>query len=79
MAVSNRVKRNIWLTFTVMGCLIVVSRILDPVMSGAIAGHDWFDIFGAVVITLCAFVNFKIYRNMVKDGIMFGRRYPKSK
>lgn len=70
MDVSNRVKRNIWLTLTILGALVIVSRILGPVMSGAMTGHDLFGIFGAIVITVCSFAKFRIYRRQVKDGIM---------
>lgn len=74
MAISNRVKRNISLTLTVMGCGIILARIIDPIMSHAITGKNWFEIFGAIVITFCAFNSYCTYRKRVKDGILFGRR-----
>lgn len=73
MAASNRVKRNIWLALTVGGCLVVASRIIDPIMCGTITGKDWTGIFGAVIITFCAFGNFRICRKRVKEGITQGR------
>lgn len=72
MAISNRVKRNISLTLTIMGCFIVLVRIIDPILSRTITGKNCFEIFGAIVITWCAFDNFKIYHRRVRNGILFG-------
>lgn len=74
MAVSNRIKRNISFALTIVGCSIILARIIDPIMNQSITGRDWFEIFGAIVITWCSFYNFNIYRKRVKDGIMFGSR-----
>lgn len=74
MAVSNRIKRNISFALTIVGCSIILARIIDPIMNQSITGRDWFEIFGAIVITWCAFDNFNIYRKRAKDGIMFGSR-----
>ena len=74
MAVSNRIKRNISFALTIVGCSIILARIIDPIMNQSITGRGWFEIFGAIVITWCAFDNFNIYRKRVKDGIMFGSR-----
>lgn len=74
MAVSNRIKRNISFALTIVGCFIILACIIEPIMSQAITDWNWFEIFGALVITYCAFDNFNIYRKRVKDGIMFGSR-----
>ncbi len=74
MAASNRVKRNISFALTVLGCIIIIARIIDPIMSHMITGWNLFEILGATVITYCMFNNFNIYRKRVNDSIMFGRR-----
>ncbi len=74
MKVSNRVKRNISFVLTIIGCAIIVARIVEPIMSKSITGQNWFEIIGAIVITYCAFDNFNIYRKRVRDGIIFGSR-----
>ena len=74
MAVSNRIKRNISFALTIVGCFIILARIIETIMNQTITGWIWFEIFGALVITYCAFDNFNIYRIRVKDGIMFGSR-----
>lgn len=74
MAVSNRIKRNISLALTIMGCGIIIARLIDPVMSRSITGKNLFEIFGATVITYCAFINFRNYRKRVKEGLMFGKK-----
>ncbi len=77
MAVSNRIKRNIHFGLTILGCVILVVRILDPIIErGSIDGNGWFEIFGACVITYLAYDNFKIYRKRVRNGIMFGDGKP---
>lgn len=70
MAVSNRIKRNISFALTIVGCLIIIARIIDPIMNHAITGKDWLKILGAIAITYCAYDNFKIYHKRVKDGII---------
>ena len=72
MAISNKVKRNLALGLVVLGCGIVVARIVDPIMSGSIDGWGWFDIFGACVVTLVAYSTFRRYNDRVKRGIKFG-------
>lgn len=74
MAISNRIKRNISFALTLVGCSIILARIIDPIMNQDITGWNWFEIFGAIVITYCAFDNFNIYRKRVKAGIKFGSR-----
>lgn len=74
MTVSNRIKRNISFVLTIIGCSIILARIIGPIMNQSISGRNWFEIFGAIVITWCAFSNFSIYRKRVKDGIIFGSR-----
>lgn len=72
MAISNRVKRNISFCLTLLGCVIVLARVIGPVMAGCIDVRGWFDIFGACVITYLAFDNFRIYSRRVKKNIRSG-------
>lgn len=66
MKISDRVKRNIFLYLTMMGCGITAARITDPVMRGAINAREWFDIAGAVVLTFLAWKSFRSYNVKVR-------------
>lgn len=72
MAVSNRVKRNIYFVLTLLGCSIIVARIADPIMEGDIDSKGWFDIIGACILTFFAYDSFSIYKKRVRKGIKFG-------
>ncbi len=73
MKVSNRVKRNISLTLSVIGCLCILSRAWS-VMTNPSSGHAWFDLVGMIIISYLCFDNYLIYRRRVKDGIIFGAK-----
>lgn len=72
MAISNRVKRNISFCLTILGCVIIIARVLGPILTGHIDARGCFDIFGACVITYLAFDNFRIYSRRVKKNIRSG-------
>ena len=74
MKISNRVKRNISCALTILGCVIIVAQTVTPIMNKAMTRQDWLNIIGALVITYCAFDNFKIYRKRVREGIIFGSK-----
>ncbi|MBO4945628.1 MAG: hypothetical protein J6C91_10305 [Muribaculaceae bacterium] len=71
MKISNRVKRNISLTLTVVGIICIISRIWDVAIAPA-SGQAWFDLFSILVLTYICFDNYMIYRRRVKKGIIFG-------
>ena len=71
MQISNRVKRNISLSLTILGIIIIISRIWDVVITPS-SGRAWFDLFSIVILTYICFDNFTIYQRRVKKGIKFG-------
>lgn len=72
MAISNKAKRNIALGLVILGCAIIIARIVDPIMSGSIDGWGWLDIISSCVVTLAAYSLFRRYNDRVKRGIRFG-------
>ena len=54
MAISNRVKRNIFLTLTILAIMVVISRIVDVVMDPR-SGKEWLDLAGGIVIGYIVF------------------------
>lgn len=71
MQISNRVKRNIFLTLLIVGLASIAARIWDVAMAPS-SGRAWFDLAGIVVITYLCFDNYMIYRRRVRHGIKFG-------
>lgn len=71
MKISNRVKRNISFTLTIVGVACIASRARDVAMSPS-SGMAWFEFCGMMVITWCCYDNFRIYRRRVRKGILFG-------
>ena len=71
MQISNRVKRNIFLTLLIVGLASIAGRVWDVVMAPS-SGRAWFDLAGIVVITYLCFDNYKTYRRRVRQGIKFG-------
>ena len=66
---SNKVKRNIWLTLTILsvGCIIDgVIRVID----GSI---EWWNLVATIVITTFCTKFYICYRKQVKRGNLFGR------
>lgn len=66
---SNKVKRNIWLTLAIMSVGCIIDRAIR-VIDGSV---EWWNLVSAIVITaLCAKFYF-CYRKQVKHGNLFGR------
>lgn len=70
MQISNRVKRNISLTLTVVGVICNISRVWDVAIA-PLSVHAWFDLLGILLLTYICFDNYKIYQRRVKKGIKF--------
>lgn len=66
--ISNRVKRNIWCTLTVLSIFAVVDRIIR-VADGSI---EWWNVITAVVMTALAARFYWIFRREVRRGNLFG-------
>ena len=71
MRISNRVKRNIFLTLLIVGLACIAARIWDVAMAPS-SDRAWFDLAGIVVITYLCFDNYMTYRRRVRHGIKFG-------
>lgn len=72
MKVSNRVKRNLSLVLTAIGCMCIAGRAWDVAME-PLSKMAWFNLAGVVILTGACVDNFLIYRRRIKRGILFGR------
>lgn len=71
MRISNRVKRNISLTLSVLGVVCTISRAWDVVIDPH-SGKAWFDLFGIIFLTGLCFDDFLMYRRRLAQGLLFG-------
>lgn len=69
---SNKVKRNIWLTLSILSLAAVVDRAVRLVSEGS----DWGSLACAVVITVFCIRYYLYYRRQVKAGRLFGQGNP---
>lgn len=73
--ISNKVKRNIWLTLGVVS-LVCVMAVAVKVYEGT---SEWWQLLCSAVICGVIFRLFWIYRKQVKAGNIFGRVDPLDK
>ena len=66
---SNRVKRNIWLTLTIMSGLTVIDRAVR-IVNGSV---EWWNLLSSIIITALCVKFYMCYRKQVKRGNLFGR------
>lgn len=69
---SNKVKRNIWLTLGILSLAAVVDRAIRLASDGS----DWGSLACAVVITLFCTRYYLYYRRQVRAGRLFGPGNP---
>ncbi|MDE6269948.1 MAG: hypothetical protein K2M12_03710 [Muribaculaceae bacterium] len=69
---SNKVKRNIWLTLGVLSLVAIADRAIN-VATGA---KDWGSLVCAVIITMFCTRYYLYYRRQVKAGNLFGAGDP---
>lgn len=67
--VSNRVKRNVWGAFSIIGLSVIAGKVVDCVMGNG----AWYHIVWAVTIFFVVFRMFLGYRKVVKEGNIYGR------
>lgn len=67
--VSNKVKRNIFLTLSVIGTGILAARIFDFATGAA----EWWQPAVSAIILACCIKFYLNYRKAVKKGILFGK------
>ncbi len=73
--VSNKVKRNIWLTLAIISLIVIVDRTIR-LIDGSI---EWWCLVSAVIITVLCTRFYLSYRRQVKDGNLFGKVDPPNK
>ena len=66
---SNKVKRNIWLTLTILSVGCIIDRVIR-VIDGSI---EWWNLVATIVITTVCTKFYICYRKQVKRGNLFGR------
>lgn len=66
---SNRVKRNIWLTLSTLSIDCIIDRTVRVIDGSA----EWWSLASAIVITAFCTKFYLCYRKQVKSGILFGR------
>lgn len=69
---SNKVKRNLWLTLAILSLTAVVDRAIR-VADGTV---EWWNLISAIVITAFCTKFYLCYRKQVKKGNLFGRVNP---
>lgn len=69
---SNKVKRNLWLTLAILSLAAVVDRAIK-VADGTV---EWWNLVSAIVITVFCTKFYLCYRKQVKKGNLFGRVNP---
>ncbi len=69
---SNKVKRNLWLTLAILSLAAVVDRAIK-VADGSV---EWWNLVSAIAITAFCTKFYLCYRKQVKKGNLFGRVNP---
>lgn len=65
---SNKVKRNIWLTLAILSVGCIIDRVIR-VIDGSV---EWWNLITAVLITAFCTRFYLCYRKQVKRGNIFG-------
>lgn len=66
---SNRVKRNIWLTLAILSGLAIIDRAIRIAMGEL----DWWQLVSVIIITAFCIKFYLCYHRQVKRGNLFGR------
>lgn len=66
---SNKVKRNIWLTLAILSVGCIIDRAIR-VIDGSV---EWWNLVATIVITVFCIKFYLCYRKQVKRGNLFGR------
>lgn len=64
---SNRVKRNIWLTLAILSVLAIVDRAIRLIFGEG----EWWSLLSALIITAFCFRFYLCYRRRVARGNLF--------
>lgn len=71
MKISNKVKKNISLALIIAGVIICVGCSLNIIMDYS-SFNDFMQLCSAIGFTLIAYAYFSVYRERIKNGILFG-------
>ena len=66
---SNRVKRNIWLTLAILSGLAIIDRTIHIVMGEL----EWWQLVSVIIITAFCIKFYLCYRKQVQRGNLYGR------
>ena len=66
---SNRVKRNIWLTLAILSGLAIIDRTIRIVMGEL----EWWQLVSVIIITAFCIKFYLCYRKQVQRGNLYGR------
>lgn len=66
--ISNRTKRNIWLTLAILSLGAVIDRAIR-VADGSV---EWWSLVSAIIITIFCTRFYFCYRSQVRAGNLFG-------
>lgn len=72
--ISNKARRNIWLTFTILSCVAIVDRTIR-VADGSI---EWWQLVSSIIIACFCLRFYLCYRKQVKNGNLFGNHRTES-
>lgn len=73
--ISNKVRRNIWLSLAILSLGTIVDRAIR-VSDGT---AEWWNLASAIVITALCIKFYLCYRRQVKEGNIFGKVNPLKK
>lgn len=67
--ISNKVKRNVWLTLAIMSTACIADRAIR-VAGGSL---EWWNLVAVIIITALCTKFYLCYRRQVREGNLFGR------
>lgn len=73
MRISNRTRRNISFTLTLIGLACTVVRLFD-LLKTPDSGNAWFEFLSIAFLTGMCFDNFLIYLRRIRKGIFYGSK-----
>lgn len=71
MKISNKTKRNIFLTLMIIGVLNGIGCILDIILDGS-SLNDWMKLCAVLIFTFIAFAYYQLFKKRIKRGFLFG-------
>lgn len=69
---SNKTKRNVWLTLTLLSAVAIADRAFRV----AVGEIEWWQLISTIIIACFCLKFYICYRRQVKRGIIFGKVRP---